>query len=92
MERELEVDDYFELSDGSYITIDKINYLNNNYIFANKLRGETPTGEFVVFKCQENGIVLEKNKEVLDKLLKIFSDNMNEKLAFINQEINSKGE
>ena len=80
----IKLNDVFELSGNDYITIDKTEYNGITYFFTNKLNGEEPTDKFVVFKDVGTGFVEEKKKEVLDVVLKTFSNNMNSKLRTIN--------
>ena len=84
MNYSIKLNDIFELSGNDYITIDKTEYNGITYYFTNKLNGEEPTDKFVVFKDAGTGFVEEKNKEVLDIVLKVFSDNMNKKIEAIN--------
>lgn len=77
----IEVDDYFELGDEKYITIDKHNYMGCDYIFVNELdENEEPKQNFKVYKCQNNGLIEEKNEEILNRLLKHFEIGFNKKL------------
>ena len=89
----INIDDMFTLIDKKYVTIDKINYDNIDYLFTNRLDfdSEEPTKDFVVFKCLEKGLVEEKNQEKLKYLLGKFSESVNDKLANYYQ-INIKGE
>ena len=84
MDYSVKLNDIFELAGNDYITIDKTEYNGLTYFFTNKLDGEEPTDNFVVFKDVGTGFVEEKNKEVLDIVLKVFSDNMNKKIEAIN--------
>ena len=84
MDYDVKLNDIFELAGNDYITIDKTEYNGLTYFFTNKLDGEEPTDKFVVFKDVGTGFVEEKNKEVLDVVLKVFSDNMNKKIEAIN--------
>ena len=84
MDYSVKLNDIFELAGNDYITIDKTEYNGLTYFFTNKLDGEKPTDKFVVFKDVGTGFVEEKNKEVLDIVLKVFSDNMNKKIEAIN--------
>lgn len=85
MNYELKLDDVFELKDGSYIVIDKLEYNNVTYYFTNKLLNEDEPGkEFFVFKGLSNGIVKESNEEILNYILKVFSKNMNDKIEYLN--------
>ena len=93
MSYELKLDDVFELKDGSYIIIDKLVYKDTNYYFTNKLLNEDEPGkEFFVFKGVSNGIVKEKDKEILDYVLKVFSKNMNDKIEYLNNYNTEDGE
>lgn len=93
MSYELKLDDVFELKDGSYIVIDKLVYKDTNYYFTNKLLNEDEPGkEFFVFKGVSNGIVKEKDKEILDYVLKVFSKNMNDKIEYLNNYNTEDGE
>lgn len=78
-------DDLFELDGSDYITVDAYDYNSEHYIFANKLNGEEPTKEFVVFKCSSDGLEEEKDEFILKVVLGVFSENMNKKLETINE-------
>lgn len=84
MKYSVKLNDIFELAGNDYITIDKTEYNGITYFFTNKLDGEEPTDKFVVFKDVGTGFIEEKNKEVLDIVLKVFSNNMNKKIEAIN--------
>ena len=84
MNYSVKLNDIFELAGNDYITIDKTECNGYTYFFTNKLNGEEPTDTFVVFKDVGTGFVEEKNKKVLDVVLKVFSNNMNKKIETIN--------
>lgn len=84
MNYSIKLNDIFELSGSDYVTIDKTEYNGSTYFFTNKLNGEEPTDKFVVFKDVGTGLVEEKKQEVLDVILKTFSNNMNSKIRTIN--------
>ena len=68
-------------------------YKDTNYYFTNKLLNEDEPGkEFFVFKGVSNGIVKEKDKEILDYVLKVFSKNMNDKIEYLNNYNTEDGE
>ncbi len=93
MSYELNLDDVFDLKDGSYIVLDKYVYNDVTYYFVNKLLSEDEPGkEFFVYKGLPNGIVREKNEEVLKFVLEVFSKHMNEKIEYLNDMKNSEGE
>lgn len=76
--------DVFVLSGYKYIVLEETEYKNIKYIFVNKLdKLEEPTKEFLVFKCLENGLIIEKDKEILNYVLKYFSEKANENLELI---------
>ena len=75
---EIVKNDYFELGEQKYITLDTYNYLDNSYIFVNELTSEEePTKNFKVFKNINNGLIEETDKEVLEIVLKYFESNFN---------------
>lgn len=84
MNYSIKLNDIFELSGSDYVTIDKTEYNGSTYFFTNKLNSEEPTDKFVVFKDVGTGLVEEKKQEVLDVILKTFSNNMNSKIRTIN--------
>ena len=82
---EIKENDMFTLDSDKYITLSKIQYFDNDYIFTNKLDStEEPTNDFVVFKLLPEGLVEEKKEEVLGPLLAYFNEFVNDKLATIN--------
>lgn len=77
----IRINDYFELAEKKYITLDVYEYENNKYIFVNELDDEEePKQNFKVFRCMEQGLVEEKREEVLKEVLKIFEKNFNDKI------------
>lgn len=87
----LEIDDYFELGDKKYITLDEYTYMNDKYIFVDELDyNEEPLQNFKVFKCQEEGLSEEKNPDVLKSILKVFEENFNNKLKEVYDLIENK--
>lgn len=84
----IKIGDYFELNGKKNITLDSHIYNDKKYIFVNELtEEEEPTKVFRVYYLIDNGLVEENNKEVLDELLKVFSDNMNKKIEMIKSNI-----
>lgn len=77
----IRINDYFELAEKKYITLDVYEYENNKYIFVNELDDEEePKQNFKVFRCMEQGLVEEKKEEVLKEVLKVFEKNFNDKI------------
>lgn len=77
----IRVNDYFELADKKYITLDVYEYENSKYIFVNELDDEEePKLQFKVFRCMQEGLIEEKNEEVLKQVLMIFEKNFNDKI------------
>lgn len=77
----IKTNDYFELGEEKYITIDDCIYDENKYIFVNQLdAAEEPTEMFKIFKCLDNGLVLIKDEQKTAELLNIFEKKINEKL------------
>lgn len=85
MSYELKLDDVFDLGESKYVTLDKLEYNGIIYYFTNKLTvDEEPTKEFIVFKALADGLVRERNSDVLNVLFKTFSNNFNEKVEYYN--------
>lgn len=79
------VNDVFSLRSGKYITLEKVNYNEDSYIFVNKLDNfDEPTNQFMVFKCLEEGLIEEKDANILKPLLQYFSEKANQRLELIN--------
>ena len=84
---EIKENDMFKLGKVSYITLDRTNYKNNEYIFVNELdEKEEPTKKFVVYKIDGDNLVEEKDEKVMRNILPIFSTNMNKKLEVIYEQ------
>ncbi len=81
----IKVNDVFEAEGKDYITLDKIIFNGQEYIFTNELENDEPTKIFRVFRLKENGIVEVTDKGVLSQILPTFSKNMNDKLEVINE-------
>ena len=81
----LKVDDVFIYRDSDYIALDKEILDNQAYFFTNKLINEdNPGKEFYIFKVIDDSAIIETNKEILDKLFKVFSERFNQKLKTIS--------
>ncbi len=90
---QIKIDDVFSLSSGRYIALEEAFYLQDRYIFVNKLNeDDNPTNDFKVFKCVNDAIVEEKDNKKLKELLDFFSEKVNDKLALINETYENKGE
>lgn len=77
--------DMFTLKSGKYITLSKVKYFDNDYIFTNKLdKNEEPTDSYVVFRITNEGLIEEKDKDVLGPLLEYFTEFVNNKLELVN--------
>lgn len=85
MKDSLRINDVFELDGNDYITLDKIKYADVTYYFVNKLKDEeTPSKEFFVYKDDfSKGFIKEEDKNMLNIVLRIFSENMNKKIDTI---------
>ena len=82
---EIKEDDMFTLKSGKYIALSKTKLNDQEYIFTNKLdQEEEPTNKFLVFKVTDAGLVEEKDRVKLSKLLDYFSEVANEKLEYVN--------
>lgn len=82
---DIKTNDYFELGDEKYITLDDCVYEDNKYIFVNQLNDvEEPTEMFKIFKCIEKGLVLVKDEQKSLELISIFEKSINSKLAEIS--------
>lgn len=77
--------DLITRKDGKYITLDVINYEEQNYAFVNKLteKTEDPTNELYVFDI--NGKTTKKvtDTKLLEKLLPIFQKNLENEIKNI---------
>jgi len=77
----IKTNDYFELGNEKYITINDCFYESDKYIFVNQLNEiEEPTEMFKIFKCLDEGLVLVKDEQTTVELLKIFEKEINDKL------------
>ncbi len=88
---QVKVDDIFSLSSGKYITLEETLYEQERYIFVNKLdEKEEPTNKFLIFKCTNEGLIEEKNEQILKPLLDYFSEQANNKLELIAEFYNGR--
>lgn len=84
MDYDVIINDVFEFENSDYITLDKYKYNDFYYLFTNKLVSEDEPGkDFVVFKMLPEGLIIETDKNILDEVNKVFSDNFNKKLETI---------
>lgn len=86
MDYELNLDDVFEFKGDDYIVVDKIKYKESEYFFVNKLLNEEEPGkEFYVMKGLKEGLIIEKNEEILNEIYPIFSSNINKKIEYFKE-------
>ena len=74
---EIVVGDLLTIENIKYIVIDKIKYVDEDYIFVNKMTDkEDNTSNYYVMKLINENVKIIKDKELLEKLLPVFSDNV----------------
>lgn len=74
---EIVVGDLLTIENIKYIVIDKIKYVADDYIFVNEVTDkEENTSNYYVMELIGNNVKIIKDKELLEKLLPIFSDNV----------------
>ena len=74
---EIVVGDLLTIENTKYIVIDKIKYVDEDYIFVNEVTDkEENTSNYYVMELIGNNVKIIKDKELLEKLLPVFSDNV----------------
>ena len=71
------VGDLLTIEGKKYIVIDKISYIGEEYIFVNEMTdNEENTSNYYVMELINDNVKIINDKELLEKLLSIFSDNV----------------
>ena len=71
-----EVGDILTIEGVEYAVIDAILYENIDYILVNKFENEEPTEEYIAYQVDNDGLIEVKNENILERLLPIFSKNV----------------
>ena len=79
-----EVGDILTIKGEEYAVIDAILYENVDYILVNKFETDEPTQVYIPYKIASNGLIEVEDKDVLDKLLPIFSKNVQRMVELVN--------
>ena len=71
------VGDLLTIEGKKYIVMDKISYIGEEYIFVNEMTdNEENTSNYYVMELINDNVKIINDKELLEKLLSIFSDNV----------------
>lgn len=90
---ELRVKKMFKKDDNQFITIATTEYNGKVYAFSNKIDEEKDevTDEYNVFTIENNEIVYVNDKELINKLLPIFQEQIKNELEKIMKDDNDRG-
>ena len=80
-----EIGDILTIAGEEYAVIDRILYEGINYILTSKYENDEPKGEYIAFELVGDDQVLQvKNKQILEKILPIFSKNVKKVIDLMN--------
>lgn len=82
----IRVEDVLTIKGEKYTVIDTILYEGKDYILTNKVVNDEPSETFVAYEVVDNGVFLVEDKNILDRILPIFSNNVNKKINDLKTE------
>lgn len=82
----IRVEDVLTIKGEKYTVIDTILYEGKDYILTNKVVNDEPSETFVAYEVVENGVFIVEDKNILDRILPIFSNNVNKKINDLKTE------
>lgn len=87
----IKVEDVLTISGEKYTVLDSILYEDKDYILTNKVVNDGPSEIFISYEVSNDGLYIVKEKRILDRILPIFSNNINKKIMEITnkEEVNT---
>lgn len=82
----IRVEDVLTIKGEKYTVIDTILYEGKDYILTNKVENDEPSETFVAYEVVDNGVFIVEDKNILDRILPIFSNNVNKKINDLKTE------
>ncbi len=82
----IRVEDVLTIKGEKYTVIDTILYEGKDYILTNKVENDEPSKTFVAYEVVDNGVFIVEDKNILDRILPIFSNNVNKKINDLKTE------
>lgn len=82
----IRVEDILTIKGEKYTVIDTILYEGKDYILTNKVVNDEPSETFVAYEVVDNGVFIVEDKNILDRILPIFSNNVNKKINDLRTE------
>lgn len=82
----IRVEDVLTIKGEKYTVIDTILYEGKDYILTNKVVNDEPSETFVAYEVVDNGVFIVEDKNILDRILPIFSNNVNKKINELKTE------
>lgn len=82
----IRVEDVLTIKGEKYTVIDTILYEGKDYILTNKVKNDEPSETFVAYEVVDNGVFIVEDKNILDRILPIFSNNVNKKINDLKTE------
>lgn len=82
----IRVEDVLTIKGEKYTVIDTILYEGKDYILTNKVINDEPSETFIAYEVVENGVFIVEDKNILDRILPIFSNNVNKKINDLRTE------
>lgn len=71
------VGDLLTISSKKYIVMDKIFYVDSDYVFVNEITSdEDNTDNYYVMRLEDDNVEIISDKNLVNSLLPIFSDNI----------------
>ena len=82
----IRVEDVLTIKGEKYTVIDTILYEGKDYILTTKVVNDEPSETFVAYEVVDNGVFIVEDKNILDRILPIFSNNVNKKINDLKTE------
>lgn len=82
----IRVEDVLTIKGEKYTVIDTILYEGKDYILTNKVINDEPSETFIAYEVVDNGVFIVEDKNILDRILPIFSNNVNKKINDLRTE------
>lgn len=82
----IRVEDVLTIKGEKYTVIDTILYEGKDYILTNKVVNDEPSETFVAYEVVDNNVFIVEDKNILDRILPIFSNNVNKKINDLKTE------
>lgn len=83
----IEIGDLLTIDDKKYLTLGKIVFMGNDYIFTNEIINDEPTKQYFIFKKTDDEVEEITDKKSLEILLPMFNKDLQKLLKENKYEI-----